>query len=186
MIPVTKNPHQTMRTRGFPSAAIAALVLITVSGSCPSPMKAAEPPAQAVRRAVFDVTADAGRQLAEALTQAQVEQKHVLLMFGANWCPWCRRLHELFETGPQISAQLKRNYILVLVDVDKGRNSALVDKYDKPTQYGLPVIVVLDAEGRKLTTQDTSKLEAGEHYDPDKVRAFLRQASPTEGTHRSG
>ncbi len=42
-------------------------------------------------------------------------------------------------------------------------------------QFGLPVIVTLDAEGTPLTTQDTDKLEEGDHHDPAKVLAFLNQ-----------
>ena len=48
----------------------------------------------------------------------------------------------------------------------------------KPTQHGLPVIVVLDADGKTLVTQDTGKLEEGDHHDPAKVLAFLNQWAP--------
>jgi hypothetical protein len=42
----------------------------------------------------------------------------------------------------------------------------------------LPLIVVLDADGKQLTTQDTGKLEEGDHHSPEKVMAFLKEWSP--------
>ena len=41
------------------------------------------------------------------------------------------------------------------------------------------LVLVLDAEGNQLTTQDSGKLEEGDHHDPAKVLAFLKQWSPT-------
>jgi hypothetical protein len=49
----------------------------------------------------------------------------------------------------------------------------VVQKYGNPTKHGLPVLVVLDSDGKQLTTQDTGQLEQGDHHDPAKVIAFL-------------
>jgi hypothetical protein len=40
---------------------------------------------------------------------------------------------------------------------------------------GLPVIVVLDSEGKQLTTKNSSELEEGKHHNADKVLAFLTE-----------
>jgi hypothetical protein len=48
------------------------------------------------------------------------------------------------------------------------------DKYGNPIQHGLPVLVVLDTDGRQLTTKDTGELEEGDHHSPQKVLAFLK------------
>jgi hypothetical protein len=47
--------------------------------------------------------------------------------------------------------------------------------YGNPTRLGLPVLVVLDADGRQLTTQSTGDLEKGNAHDPAKVLAFLKK-----------
>ena len=70
---------------------------------------------------------------------------------------------------------MKDNYVIVLIDVDKGHNADTVKKYGNPTQFGLPVLVVLETDGTALTTQDTGKLEEGEHHNPAKVKAFLEK-----------
>jgi hypothetical protein len=61
----------------------------------------------------------------------------------------------------------------VLLDVNESHDAATNERYGKPTQHGLPVLVVLDAEGKQLVTQDTGKLEEGDHHNPRKVLAFL-------------
>lgn len=62
---------------------------------------------------IFDRTADAEQLIARATAQATREQKPVLLLVGANWCPWCRRLHQAITTNPQIVALLKEHFVLV-------------------------------------------------------------------------
>ena len=116
--------------------------------------------------------------VAEALEAAKKGNKHVLLQFGANWCGWCHRLHKLFASDKAIAEKLKNDYVVVLVDVNKEHNKDIDTKYGNPTRFGLPVIVVLDSSGKTLTTQDTGKLEEGDHHSPEKVMAFLEKWAP--------
>jgi thiol-disulfide isomerase/thioredoxin len=127
---------------------------------------------------IYDEFADGSKQIAQALDIAAKEHKHVILQFGANWCGWCHKLHKLFETDNGIAEKLKNDYVVVLIDVNKEHNKDIDARYGNPSQFGLPVIVVLDTNGKQLTTQDTGKLEAGDHHDPEKVMAFLKEWSP--------
>ena len=94
--------------------------------------------------------ADGTKQIADALSVAKKEHKRVLLQFGANWCGWCHKLHKLFQTDEKIAAKLKDSYVVVLIDVNQGHNADTDEKYGKPTKHGLPVIVVLDTDGKLL------------------------------------
>lgn len=131
---------------------------------------------------IYDRTADGGEQIAEALTIAKRNNQRVLLMFGANWCSWCHKLHHVFETDKAVARILLYEYVLVLIDVDKvdgKKHNADIDaRYGYPTKQGLPVFVVLDADGKQLTTQETEALEEGDHHDPAKVAAFLKKWQP--------
>lgn len=127
---------------------------------------------------IYNEQADGAKQVEAALAEAKKENKVVLLQFGANWCGWCHKLHNLFQSDAKIAAKLKESYVVVHVDVNKGHNGETDTKYGHPTQHGLPVIVLLDADGKPLTTQDTGKLEEGDHHDPAKVLAFLNQWAP--------
>lgn len=132
----------------------------------------------AAKTPIYNISADGFDQISEALAVAGKDDKRVLLQFGANWCPWCHKLHSLFETDKKIAARLKSDYVVVLIDVNQGHNRAVDAKYGHPTLHGLPVIVVLDSHGKQLTTKDSGELEEGDHHSPAKVLAFLEKWSP--------
>ena len=150
---------------------------------------AAAPATTPSRPAIYDRSADGAKQIEEALKAAKAGGKRVLLQFGANWCGWCHKLHALFKDNAEVAQALHENYVVVLVDVDqvdgKPHNALVNERYGKPTQYGLPVLVVLDSDGKQLTIQDTGKLEEGDHHDPKKVLAFLEQWKPSSAAGAS-
>jgi thioredoxin-related protein len=153
------------------------LGLLTASLTFTSAVQADDSPS-AAKPAIYDESADGSKQVADALALAGKDGKRVLLQFGANWCPWCHKLHALFKADKDIAARLKSDYVVVLIDVNKGRNSEVDMKYGHPTRLGLPVLVVLDADGKQLTTKDSGELEEGNHHSPAKVLAFLDKWSP--------
>ena len=127
---------------------------------------------------IYDTSADGKKQVAAALVEAKAGHKRVLIQFGANWCIWCHRLHTLFQSDAAVAAELKQDYLLILVDVDRSHNQGLVDKY-QAQKLGLPSLVVLDEAGKHLKTQETGALEEGkDHHSPAKVLAFLREFAP--------
>ena len=140
---------------------------------------------------IYDTAADGQKQIADALRDAQKAGKHVLVVFGANWCGWCHKLHKLFADDKDVAAALTAGYVVVWIDVDevdgKRHNAALDELYGQPTQFGLPAIVVLDSLGTQLATEDTNKLEADKQHDPRKVLAMLEKWQPAKwGLGRGG
>lgn len=131
---------------------------------------------------IYDPKSNGNDQVARALAQAKRETKHVLLDFGANWCPWCHKLHRTLTTDAGVSQRLSRDFVLVLIDVNTRngtkRNADVNERYGNPIQHGLPVLVVLDGAGKVLVTQETGALEDGSQHDPRKVAAFLDRWSP--------
>ena len=126
-----------------------------------------------LRIPTYDETAVASQQIANALVLAKKKNKRVLLQFGANWCVWCHVLHHLFETNKAVHKEIQSDYIVVLVDVNNGHNESTMEKYGQPTQFGLPVIVVLDSNGKQLVTQSIVEFGENHGYSPQKVLAFL-------------
>lgn len=123
---------------------------------------------------IFDPRAKAEDLIADATSRAKREDKRVLLLFGANWCPWCR-IHHSLTTDQAVRDKLRSKFILVHVDAntrnDKNRNAAVLEQFGQPTvEHGLPVFVILDHEGRHIGTRETASLAA----DSDtKVAALL-------------
>jgi len=104
----------------------------------------------------------------------------VLLVFGANWCVWCRRLDYTFRHEPRVVSALRR-FVVVHVDTGprgSGKSAELDARYGHPTTHGLPVIVVLDGDGNLVATQDTGQLERGDRHDPDAILGFLARVAP--------
>jgi thiol:disulfide interchange protein len=134
---------------------------------------------------IYNTQADAKQDIAQALHNARAQQKRVLLMMGANWCIWCRRLHATMESDAAVARILKEKFIVVNVDVNqrdgRKRNLDVNARYGDPIRLGLPVLLVLDAEGHLLVTQETGVLEDGKDaHDPAKVLAFLRKWAPAD------
>ncbi len=121
---------------------------------------------------------DAQAEIDAAVASAHADGKHVLLMFGANWCVWCRRLAWVMENEPSVSAALAQGWHVVHVDTGtrgSGTNAGVIARYGDPVQHGLPCLVVLDGDGTLVHTQETGALESGDHHDPERVLAFLNR-----------
>ena len=159
-----------------PILALAALAALQPAGLRAAPEYPAKGPD------IYDTRADGEAQVAAALRRAAAEHKRVLLDFGANWCIWCRRLHATFQSDPSVSAALAKGFVVVMVDVNTRngvkRNAGVNERYGDPIRNGIPVLVVLDADGRPLTTKDTGELEEGAGHSPAKITAFLAQWAP--------
>lgn len=123
---------------------------------------------------IYDESANGDKQVSDAVVNAVRDHKRILLQFGANWCVWCRRLHQLCEKDKSVREELRSNYIVVLIDVNKEHNKDLVAKYGAETGYGLPFLVVLDSDGTHLITKHSDDFEEGDHHNPKKVLAFLK------------
>jgi thiol:disulfide interchange protein len=156
-----------------PSAFLFLCFLLFITSTLPSHSHAAD----TTKPPIYDESADAQKQLTAAVEQAKKENKIILLQFGANWCGWCHKLHKLFDTDQTIHSRLQKDYVVVMVDVNKGHNSDFAAKYGAD-KHGLPCIVILDSNGKHLTTKDTGELEESDHHSPEKVLAFLNQWSP--------
>lgn len=120
-----------------------------------------------------------------AIARAQQEDKRILVLFGANWCPWCRRLHGIFAESPAVLARLRAGFVLVYVDAnfrnDRKRNAAILERYGDPIKkYGLPVLVVLERDGTQLATQETNGLAAPTDEETVKrITDFLARWAPS-------
>jgi uncharacterized protein YyaL (SSP411 family) len=125
---------------------------------------------------IYNPDANARADIAAAVKQAKVENKHVLLQIGGNWCPWCVKLHGMETTDTQIDSLLKADYVRVMVNVPREkdkRDPELMASLDNPQRFGFPVLVVLNQDGKRIHTQDSWYLELDNSYDREKVIHFL-------------
>jgi thioredoxin-related protein len=168
------------------------ITLLFVIGSCIASAQThsvTNVSAHAKRPNLYDESADGAKQIADALETATKEHKHVLLMFGANSCGHCHLLHAFFERDKKVADFLKSNYLVVMIDVNtnppntgkiENWHNGLLLKNDSPIYKGVPFVVILDATGNLLTTQNTGNWGeiVGEGYSHDKVMATLKERAP--------
>ncbi|OQX98910.1 MAG: hypothetical protein B6I20_10535 [Bacteroidetes bacterium 4572_117] len=88
-------------------------------------------------------------------------------------------LHKFYNADNQIDSALNANYVVSLVNYSKeNKNLDILKQFEYPQRFGFPVIVILDADGRRLHTQNSVHLEQGRGYSKKKFLEFLNNWSP--------
>jgi thiol-disulfide isomerase/thioredoxin len=105
-------------------------------------------------QAVFYPPTGAAEEIDRAIAAAKRDGKHVLLDFGADWCPDCRVLGKLFEE-PAVAKTLEANFHVVRIDVGRrDKNGELVAKYKATSDAWIPAVVVLAPDGATVAATD--------------------------------
>lgn len=128
------------------------------------------------REPIYDPNADAAAQISAAIARAKKDNKHILIVYGGNWCGWCYKLHDCFNQNANIKKLLKDDYELIMVDIRT--NKDLPKRFNAEPPFGYPYLTVLDKEGKVLINQRTLPLEKAGAHDPKKVYAFLNEFKP--------
>lgn len=104
-------------------------------------------------------SSDAATDIRAALAEAKADGKHVLIDFGADWCPDCRVLGNLMESET-VAPFLRANFHIVHVDVGRrDKNLDVVARHHATADAWIPAVVVLDAsENTVAITDDTVRL----------------------------
>jgi thiol:disulfide interchange protein len=124
---------------------------------------------------IYDVSADAKRDIALALATAKAEQKLVLIDFGADWCPDCVVLSRIFESK-EVKPYLDEHYVVVRVNVGQwDANLDVSRQYGDPIKKGIPAVVVLTPEGRQVATTGDGSLANAQTATRQEILDVLTQ-----------
>jgi len=125
----------------------------------------------------YDESADARADISAALARAGVENKLMLVTFGANWCPDCRAFDKAIHE-PELAATIDERYVLVKVDVGNwDKNVDIVQRFGNPIAGGIPSIVVLDAQEHKLYATMAGQLASSRNLSPTEFARFFEAMS---------
>lgn len=117
---------------------------------------------------------DAVTQIKQAVSQAKVENKYVLVQVGGNWCPWCLKFAEFADTNMATKQIIDKNFVYIHVNWSKSnKNEEAMKMLNNPARFGFPVFVILDEQGNRVHTQNSAYLEEGKGYSEKKVTEFL-------------
>lgn len=123
----------------------------------------------------FEESADATAQVDAALARAQLNEKRVILVMGANWCHDSRGLAGWFAQ-PRFAAMLEAKYELVYVDVGhKDRNIDIARRFGLKSIKGTPTVLVLSSSGDLLNRQSAPKWRDAASREQDDIFAYFDQ-----------
>ena len=142
-------------------------------------------------RAQAEVPAPAKQILENAIKEASVAKKNVLVIFHATWCSWCKRLDAAL-TDPEVKKIIDANYVVTHLDVmERGDKVQTVEnpggkdimKELGGEKSGLPFYAVLDQSGRKLADSNVmpGNSNIGFPGSTEEIAAFdtiLKQTAP--------
>lgn len=76
----------------------------------------------------------------DALKKAKKDNQNVLLVFGAEWCEWCKKLENTTLKDKEVIKNIeKHNLIEIHIDIDK--RTDLAEKY---YILSVPVVSIID------------------------------------------
>jgi thioredoxin len=136
----------------------------------PHPTPASEP--------IYDESVDAGQAIRAAVRQASRHHRHIILVFGANWCADCHALDRAMHR-PELASLIERNYVVVKIDVGRfDKNVALAEKHHVPLEHGIPALAILDPHGKLLHAQEQGEFADARRMDSEAFQAFFEQWKP--------
>ena len=82
-----------------------------------------------------------------AKNSAQEEDKPILVVFGASWCPPCRTMKREVWPDPQVTKAVENDFIPLYIDVDDRHQSEIVASYQI---QGIPAVLIVDSLGKTV------------------------------------
>jgi thioredoxin 1 len=149
--------------------------VLTLLGSKVTPTTSLTRGGAATTQMIYDPRANPNDAIAQALAAAKADHKRVLLDFGADWCPDCQVLAQLFDE-PQVKPFLDAHYHVVRIDVGRWDNNLdVANRYGNPIEKGIPAVVILDAESHTITTTAGGELANARNATANEILSFLQQ-----------
>jgi len=124
----------------------------------------------------FDTARDAQKDLKDAIAEAKRTNKKIYVDVGGEWCIWCHRLDNFYDSNKDLQDYLNKHYVYLKINFSReNRNQAVLSQF--PKIEGYPHIFILDKTGSLIKSKNTGELEDGKGYSHDKVLSFLKEFS---------
>jgi len=123
----------------------------------------------------------ANEVLAKAVQAAKAEQKNVLIVFGASWCSWCKRLDTMLAS-PEVGKLFHDSFVIEHMTIQESKDKLhlenpgaqeLVDNAGGKGS-GVPVYLFFDGAGNRLATSMAmpGDKNIGHPATPEEIKVF--------------
>lgn len=117
-----------------------------------------------------------------AVERAAAAGKHVLVVFGADWCGDSTALDRAFE-NPLVSALAGAGFETVQLDVGaRDRHTAIAAGWGIDYANGIPAVVALDGDGELVAATRDGELRHARTLSPIEIAQVLHPLLPAAVT----
>ena len=106
----------------------------------------------------YDEHANAKSVIEQAASEAKLQNKPMVIVFGANWCPDCRALSNNIDSG-QDAAKMAKTFKLIKVNVGNfDKNISIANAYGNPIAGGIPGAAILTPDQKLIYVTQPGEL----------------------------
>jgi thioredoxin 1 len=121
----------------------------------------------------YDPDADPATEFEKAMKQAIAEDKSVLVVFGANWCPDCRALEEILSTEP-LHRFVTERFVSMHVNIGNwDKNIEFAATFGRPIDKGIPSIAIIDKDGSTRFVSSAGELATARKMSVEHLMQWL-------------
>lgn len=138
---------------------------------------------------VYKICSNQEEIFKSSVAKAKGENKNLVLVLGAEWCPWCLSLHKILH-DPAFGGEFAKRFVLADIGMYEGKKKlesglAVFAKlqeaaHSKKKLDGVPLLALMNPQNGKAVLIDTEPLEkntkTSKGHDPKKVLAALEKA----------
>jgi thioredoxin-related protein len=119
----------------------------------------------------------AAADLQHARQEARASGKMLMVIFGGNWCPDCRVLHQRLDESP-VREYVAQHFVIVGINIGQmDANLNVADELGVTLKRGVPAAAIFDSRGKPVGFTNQGELEPARQYSAQQVLTFLRNVA---------
>jgi thiol-disulfide isomerase/thioredoxin len=121
--------------------------------------------------------ANAAADLQRARARAGRSGKLLMVVFGGNWCPDCRALHDRLHESP-VREYVEAHFEVVNVNIgEMNANLGIAKDLGVSLKKGVPAAAFFAPDGKPVGITNQGELEPARQYNAQQVLTFLRRVA---------
>ena len=126
-----------------------------------------------------DGSREGRERILAARRRAAAEEKHVAVIFGADWCPDSKAFDRALEHR-LVRPIVEPSFALVPLDVgQRDRCQELMAELDLDVRRGIPSMAILDAEGEIVGALRDGELRNARGMSPLEIATLFHRWAPS-------